>query len=149
MDCGEGYEKYDSDGSLLKKLKEKNIYNTMDERTSRHSPEKEYRQINKIHFLIHPGFDADPNTLLRKAKTELNMPLKDEFISAQQSLLKYKSVAESMNQDEIMIAFLHPEKSDIKTDIKDNQPYLEVIKSLKAILGNRLITLGGDFKIAT
>lgn len=111
--------------------------------------ETEKTRITKLHFLIHPGFDADPNHDLRKGKTaDYKMPDQTQTESAEESKARYLAQAKQMGNQEIMIAFLHTDKAGTKKDLHSQQPYLDIIKELKATLSNRLVVLSDDFDIA-
>jgi|GEM_PF-5137966 len=52
-----------------------------------------------------------------------------------------------MNENELMIAFIHVPRNQIKPDIKEDFFYIRKIQELKRILSRRLIVLSDDFDI--
>lgn len=101
---------------------------------------KEKKKISKIHFLIHPGF------------AEASRKLFDVYIEKTKTL----------GEDELMFAFPYsktfstPEHRDSKTrvgalkeDIERGKGYVEVIRKIKEILGDRLIVITDRMEITS
>lgn len=100
-----------------------NSFNKPLQNNNEKKPEKlEIKKIEKIHFLIHPGYVKNPN---------YSIPLSSKYINK----------AENLRENEIMIAFAPTTK--FKRDIKKEESYTKTLKKLKEILGDRLIIFTG------
>lgn len=98
--------------------------------------EKIPQKINKIYFLVHPGFLSDERTKITE----------DDETSIYHELLdKYINEAKNLKDDEIMIALTHTLKNNYKSDIEFDMQYITNLQKLKNILGKRLIVLSSDF----
>lgn len=91
---------------------------------------KEKKKISKIHFLIHPGYLSD-----EKYESKYN-----------QLLERYIEKAKDLKDDELMFAFPATNLiGELKNDIKENKLYMRTLKTLKDVLGDRLIVLAEGF----
>jgi hypothetical protein len=99
------------------------------------SVEKERnRKVDKIHFLIHPGFN-----LVFNVSDRINMQTehRPEAARAYEDLLDaYIEKAKSLGKSEVMAVFLPVYRSDLKSFGKDDV-YFKKIAELKRVLGPR------------
>lgn len=106
--------------------------------------EKEPTTINKIHFLVHPGWLSKSGNV---SKDRLNLA-KDP---AMQTLFEgYINKAKKLapNTDELMVTFAPADSVEFLNDFSADKnavpPYAEVILAIKEILGDRLIVLADN-----
>lgn len=96
--------------------------------------------INRIHFLIHPGFITDPRIML-----EVSTP---EEIDANKSILgKYLEYTKKMRNDELMFVFLHTSPQELRKDFIEGKDYTKTLNEMKEMLGKRLIALSNKLDI--
>ncbi len=101
---------------------------------------KEIKQrVSKIHFLIHPGFlmagvpkeGSEPGSTQDRYNSLL-----DEYVK------KAEEVKDKIN--ELMFAFIWSSRKDFKEALQEQQLYVEKLKEIKNLLGNRLIVFSGN-----
>src|SRR4030042_4908653 len=103
----------------------------------RKTEEREYKNIKKIYFLVHPGFLSDARSW--KGYSEKN---RDESIKKYRNVpVSYTETAREMGDDEAMIAFAHREMGGLKEDFYSEEVYIKTLKELKNILGNRFFVI--------
>ncbi len=96
---------------------------------------KEKKKISKIHFLIHPGWLYQGGVRYLETINLLN---------------SYLEKARSLGGDELMFAVLHESRESMKQDAKSEGFYMQTIRKLRDILGDRLIVVSDpDFNILT
>ncbi len=97
------------------------------------------KHINKIQFLIHPGFISDPNL------EDVTASQRDAgFMRPAEELLdKYIEEAKILGENEIIFAFLDSDKGQIKSHIQNEELYIQKLNKLRDILGRRFIVLLG------
>lgn len=95
-------------------------------------------EVSKLHFLIHPGFLADPDTDLTGAPVP-------EF--SQLLLERYLQHAKGIPDDELVLVFLHTAPSDLIRDFRNRKNYTEKIRQIKRVLGKRMLTFSADFDV--
>lgn len=93
---------------------------------------KELKKISKIHFLINPGFISD---------------VRDEDKGYEGLFGLYFDKAATIGRDELMFAFTHVSRSEMKEDVGANKAYVEALEKLKKILDDRLIVISSDDNI--
>lgn len=95
-------------------------------------------EVSKLHFLIHPGFLADPDTDLMGA------PVPE---SSQVLLDRYLEHAKGIPDDELVLVFLHATLSDLIRDFRNRKNYTQKISQMKKVLGKRMLTFSADFDV--
>jgi len=100
-----------------------------------------HTEIRKVNFLIHPGFIGD----MRFFKREEG----DERLGAARTMFaKYKARAESLGPDEVLVAFSHHCKSELRALLRSEDAYSRLMtddwKELRDILGKRLVVMSFD-----
>ena len=95
---------------------------------------KEKKKISKVHFLIHPGYLHYMGYGYNSEKYKALLPL-------------YINQAKNLGDNELMFAFVHTSKPQLKRDIEAGALYTETLKEIKNILGDRLIVTTGDTEI--
>src|SRR3989338_4371783 len=93
------------------------------------------REIARIHFLVHPGYTAKMTS-----HQENGIKLLENYIKKSSTL----------KPNEIMIIFAHAISTTFVREFRaSEQAYVQTIRHIKKILGNRLIVLAdseGDFR---
>jgi hypothetical protein len=94
------------------------------------------KEINKIHFLIHPGFNLVFNLSGRLSRKESH-GYDPEAVRAHEDLLdRYIEKAKSLGKNELMVVILPIDRDELKSLGKDDL-YFKKISELKHILGLR------------
>jgi hypothetical protein len=109
------------------------------------SPKEELplKEVKKLHFLIHPGYKSDPAEDYREDLSE-----SDERYTQWNPLLNsYVDKARELPTDEIMIVMLHANFKNLLNDFKHGKEYTGTLRSLKKVLGRRMIALSDDYPI--
>ncbi|MBI2463720.1 hypothetical protein HYV57_02080 [Candidatus Peregrinibacteria bacterium] len=97
--------------------------------------------IDKINFLIHPGF------LSSLRPEDLDDPDDTSDIEKGIALLPIytEKAQEIMNRTkELLIIFLHSHKNELKNAVKESCPYILEIQKIRKLLGRRLIVIAND-----
>ncbi len=102
--------------------------------------------IQKIHFLIHPGFLSREVPLMPENDPTRN-PYKARMAEYETLLDKYLEKAKKLNPNELMFAFAHTEQPQLIEDAKEGKRYISVLRELKNILGRRLVVLSGNHDV--
>ncbi|MEK7099490.1 MAG: hypothetical protein AAB916_03145 [Patescibacteria group bacterium] len=97
--------------------------------------------VSKIDLLIHPGFLTDPSVYEQGEKGREKTP---EFAAL---LDKYIEHSKEFKNDEIMVAFTHTGKSELRSDVGLSKLYVNKLKELREILKDRLVVLSDDLNI--
>lgn len=105
---------------------------------------KEYRRIHKIDFLIHPGF-------LQSNATPEAEPEASASVAALYEA--YLEQAKMLPENEVLCVFPAEPYARMRTDATKQHPddeynYVSLIRDLKTILGDRVVVLSDDYKIA-
>lgn len=91
------------------------------------------RPISRIHILIHPGFITDPRVN------------EDGYESKFEGVFKgYLNEARAMTPTEVMIAFCHAYRSELKIDLKAGNSYAVALRELKGLLKERLVVIANQ-----
>lgn len=95
--------------------------------------ESEKIKVSKIHFLIHPGFIE---AIGRKDK--------DAEALSRDQLESYVAEARKLAANELIFAFTIDHRANITRHAKEHRAYIGYLRTLKSILGPRLILLTED-----
>lgn len=95
--------------------------------------------VSKIHFLIHPGsINNFKNFTQREENTPENLD---------QHYERYLEKAKILGENEIMFAFAPANKKNFRDDFRDGtKDYVNLLKKLKKILGQKLFVLTDDLE---
>ncbi len=94
------------------------------------------KNIAKLFFLIHPGFLTSPHSILSTAE--------ERDRNATLLFSRYIKKATELREDELMLVFAHSNPTEFKTDLKNKERYVEMIRELRRILRKRLIVFFED-----
>jgi hypothetical protein len=92
-----------------------------------------FKKITKINFLVHPGFIIDERMMGR------DIDQKDE-----QLLDAYVKKAQSLKDNELMVALTYSTRQEFQNDAKTGMLYFQKLREMKKILGDRLIVLSAS-----
>ena len=88
-------------------------------------------QLNKIFFLVHPGFLRDADTFMFSVENDLRL--------GREMSLKYLEQIKGLGDDECVLLFTHKQKGEFREDLKFDDEYATFIRKLKQKLGDRLV----------
>lgn len=101
-----------------------------------HSPQ----QVEKINFLIHPGFLSS----LDEDDVEFDdFSVIDDGINLL-PIYEEKAQKISVQDNEILIIFTHSTREELKNAIGEKCAYIQAINKIRKLLGRRLIVLAND-----
>lgn len=115
---------------------------------------RERMKISKLHFLVHPGFLSDPNTLEKPTTWQKLIAEGHDYDSIMAELRKWEETlqiyveqAKKLKEDELMFVFTHTTSEQLKEDLEEKKAYAVTLKAMKKILDKRLVVVSGDFDI--
>lgn len=95
-------------------------------------------KISKIHFLVHPGYLLNTQTLLVTEKS-------DDFDEKYFQLLSsYRKKAQNLPKNEIMIVVSHMPQSSFRSGKESGEGFMAILEDIKNILGRRCIVISQD-----
>lgn len=97
--------------------------------------ENEPVKVNKIHFLIHPGYDSDRD-------------IKDDVASDDELLLdKYLEQSKKLGSDELMLVFCHKTFKDLRQSVQTGDKLGKTLREMKTVLGKRMVLVTNRFDV--
>jgi hypothetical protein len=93
-------------------------------------------RVDKLHFLIHPGFITDP------AVMEMGVSPEGPAL-----LEKYVEQAQKLRENELMLVFPHTDFGELRSDLAEGKIYAKTLKKIKEILGRRMVLVSADFDV--
>lgn len=97
--------------------------------------ENEPTHVNKIHFLIHPGYDSDRD-------------IKDDVTSDDGLLLdKYLEQSRRLGNDELMLVFCHKTFKDLRKSVQTGDKLGQTLREMKTVLRKRMVLVTNDLNL--
>lgn len=103
--------------------------------------------IERLHFLIHPGFRSDCSWTNRSE--EERCAHADSERQRGPQIQKYVHAAQGMSRAEIMFLFSHATRNEFLQDAHNNKLHTRGVAKLHSILGDRLQLIFADYDIFT
>lgn len=106
------------------------------------------QKVDKLHFLIHPGFDSDPDVGTPNLDEQEWMKEKGELETKFDPLISsYLERAKNLSRNDIIAAFVHTTKGELKEDFRASKSYAAMLHTMRSALGRRLVVLTNDENI--
>lgn len=104
---------------------------------------RDYKKINKIDFIIHPGF-----LLTKEAREDFenNSEITDEY---KKLFSSYIEEAKKTTEDQLCFVFIPETRTNLKEFGKTKDYYYELLRELKSILGERGVFITDNDKDST
>lgn len=97
--------------------------------------ENEPVKVNRIHFLIHPGYDWDCD-------------IRDGVMPADERLLdKYLEQSKKLGSDELMLVFCHKTFKDLRKSAQTGDKLGKTLREMKTVLQKRMVLVTDQFDV--